>query len=73
VSFKRGDVERMKGGRLFNDLNETLLAAVLAEHPELELERTWVTDDVRSGRRADQKWLNALVRRCLNDTIRERS
>src|SRR5215471_3039377 len=32
ISFKYGDCERMEGGRFFDDLNETLLSAVLSQH-----------------------------------------
>jgi SAM-dependent methyltransferase len=63
VSFKYGDSERMEGGRFFDDLNETLLAAALSDHPQLELLGMWVTNDVRNERRGGQQWLNAIVRR----------
>src|ERR1019366_7277192 len=62
LSFKRGDSERMENGRFFNDLNETLLAATLANHPELALVQVWITEDVRNDRRGRQDWLNAIVR-----------
>jgi hypothetical protein len=41
----------MEGGRFFDDLNEPVLTAVLSEHPQLELVRMWITDDVRNERR----------------------
>ena len=63
LSFKHGDSERIENGRFFNDLNETLLRTVLANHPQLELVRVWTTEDVRNDRRGRQRWLNAIVRR----------
>jgi SAM-dependent methyltransferase len=63
LSFKHGDAERIEDGRFFNDLNETLLRAALAKHPQLELVRVWPTEDVRNNRRGRQPWLNAIVRR----------
>ena len=55
--------ERVENGRFFNDMNETLLEAVLASHPQLEAMRVWTTEDVRNERRGGQRWLNAIVRR----------
>ena len=63
LSFKYGDTERFEQGRFFNDLNETLLKSLLADHPRLEIVKLWITDDVRNDRRGSQQWLNALVRR----------
>ena len=63
LSFKYGDAERFEQGRFFNDLNETLLKSLLADHPRLEIVKLWITDDVRNERRGSQQWLNALVRR----------
>jgi SAM-dependent methyltransferase len=60
VSFKHGDAERVEHGRFFNDLNETLLRSLLADHPGLELLDLWITDDVRKERRRSQQWLNAI-------------
>jgi SAM-dependent methyltransferase len=63
LSFKYGDAERIEGGRFFNDLNEAVLEAVLAHHPQLEVVQVWTTEDVRNERRGGQHWLNAIVRR----------
>jgi len=63
LSFKHGENERIEGERFFNDLNEALLKTLLADHPQLALVRTWVTEDVRNDRRGRQLWLNAIVRR----------
>jgi hypothetical protein len=53
----------MENGRLFNDLNETVLRTALANHPQLELVRVWIAEDVRKDRRGRPTWLNAIVRR----------
>ena len=63
LSFKHGDAERVEGGRFFNDLNESLLRTFLTIHPQLDLVRLWITEDVRNDRRGRQPWLNAIVRR----------
>ena len=63
LSFKHGDSERVESGRFFNDLNEALLRAALASHPQLELAQVWTTEDIRNDHRGRQPWLNAIVRR----------
>ena len=63
LSFKLGDAERVEQSRFFNDLNEPLLRTILASHPQLDLVRLWITEDVRNDRRGRQPWLNAIVRR----------
>uniref|UniRef100_Q01TQ4 Methyltransferase type 11 n=1 Tax=Solibacter usitatus (strain Ellin6076) TaxID=234267 RepID=Q01TQ4_SOLUE len=63
LSFKYGDAERIESGRFFNDMNETLLEAVLANHSQLKVVRVWTTEDVRNERRGGQRWLNTIVRR----------
>jgi hypothetical protein len=64
MSFKLGDGERVKGRRLFNDQDETSLRVALAPFPDLEVLEFWRTAD-RRPRRADETWLNALVRRAI--------
>jgi SAM-dependent methyltransferase len=63
LSFKYGDSERMEGERFFDDLNETMLGNFLRGHPELEVVRVWITNDLRNYGRGRQQVLNALVRR----------
>jgi SAM-dependent methyltransferase len=62
MSFKLGDGERIKDGRLFNDQDEASLRLALAPFPGLQVLEFWRTADRRPGR-ADETWLNALVRR----------
>ena len=58
LSFKLGTHDGMRNGRWFTDLDEPAFRDLVAEVPELRIDRIDVTSDVRSGR-ADEKWLNA--------------
>ena len=61
VSFKYGTTQRSSGGRLFTDLNEKKLTALL-DTLEYELSVSlWITSDIRPAR-PDEKWLNAIIR-----------
>ena len=63
VSFKYGEPKttpREHNGRQFTDLNETSLNNLLANQKELQLNKTWITDD-RRARREGEKWLNAII------------
>ncbi len=61
VSFKYGNTQRTKGGRLFTDLNEAKLMALLDMLEYGLVVRHWVTTDARPDR-PDENWLNALIR-----------
>jgi hypothetical protein len=54
----------MESGRFFNDLTEGLLRGIFETQAEVELIRVWMTDDARQERR-EQRWLNAIARRCI--------
>lgn len=58
LSFKLGFHDGMRGGRLFTDLDEPALCALIARVPGLRVDRVDVTDDARPGR-SGEKWLNA--------------
>jgi SAM-dependent methyltransferase len=62
MSFKLGEAEEVREGRLFSDYTERSLRELVGRHPLLEFVRVWVTDDVRPGQ-SGQRWLNALVRK----------
>jgi SAM-dependent methyltransferase len=64
MSFKLGESEEVRDGRLFNDYSEAKLRQVIERHPLLELLRVWLTEDVRLGR-SGRIWVNALVRKVL--------
>jgi SAM-dependent methyltransferase len=61
MSFKAGEAEGTRDGRLFNDYTEKCLREVIAQQPSLGVISTWTTDDVRPNRRGDC-WINGLVR-----------
>ncbi|KFA98682.1 class I SAM-dependent methyltransferase [Vibrio sp. ER1A] len=58
-SFKYGETEVERKGRLFTNLNESLLDNVLSS-TTLRTHKTWQTYDLREGRE-DEKWLNAIL------------
>jgi hypothetical protein len=60
-SFKYGDGMVSRAGRTFTQLDESGLAQLLAGLP-LEAVTVWQTGDLRAGR-ADERWLNAIVRK----------
>lgn len=62
VSFKYGNFEGERNGRWFNDLDEAALRRVVVGVDGLEVERAWISADVRPGR-SDEMWLNAILRR----------
>ena len=61
VSFKYGTFEGIRNGRYFTDLTEESLHAILDRVGGLEIIRTGITGDARTGRE-DEKWLNVLLR-----------
>ena len=61
TSFKYGETERDRNGRVFSDFTETSLRRLLEEtggFPEIDL---WITGDARLDR-ADERWINVLCR-----------
>jgi len=62
MSFKAGEPEEVRGGRLFNDQTGRSLRELLDRQPALQPGRIWLTEDVRPDR-GGQVWLNALVRK----------
>mgnify|MGYP004669776779 CR=1 FL=1 len=58
LSFKLGNHDGMRNGRWSTDLDESAFRDLIADVPELRINRIDVTGDVRSGR-SDEKWLNA--------------
>lgn len=62
VSFKYGDYEGERNGRYFTDMTEISMKELLDNFPELEVEKQWITGDVRAGR-GDERWLNMILRK----------
>lgn len=57
VSFKLGDEQREKDGRLFTDMTEKRLEKLLSNIPNLSVINIFFTEDKRPTR--DEVWLNA--------------
>lgn len=62
VSFKYGENEEVRNGRLFNDFTENKLLSLVERNPDLSIISSWVSPDVRNDRNSE-KWLNALLRK----------
>ncbi len=59
VSFKYGEEDTERDGRLFTNCTEQRLHDFL-EGTGLSIKETWLTDDQRAER-ADEQWLNAVL------------
>jgi SAM-dependent methyltransferase len=66
VSFKYGSFEGERNGRYFTDLTEDRLAGMISDHEELEIIEMAISNDVREDRQ-DEKWINAIIRKRLED------
>ena len=66
ASFKYGHDERQKGSRYFNDLTETSLTKHIEAFSNLQIVEHWISSDHRIGR-SDEKWLNCLVQKLVED------
>lgn len=62
ISFKYGDFEGERNGRYFTDMTEISMKELLENFSELNVEKQWITGDVRSGR-GDERWLNIILRK----------
>ena len=62
ASFKYGNFEGYRNGRYYTDFTEHAFSQLLEGIVSLEITKMWVTSDVRPGR-ADEKWLNLLIRK----------
>ncbi len=60
-SFKYGEFEGDRNGRVFTDLTEQGLSVILSGSG-LEILNNWITSDLRPGRE-NEKWLNSILRR----------
>ena len=61
-SFRYGEGEVVRDGRLFNDYDEESLRDLLESRPELGILKVWRTADLRPDR-DDVTWLNILLRK----------
>ena len=62
TSFKYGDFEGERNGRYFTDMTEISMKELLDDFHELEVEKQWITGDVRAGR-GDERWLNMILKK----------
>ncbi len=62
TSFKYGMFEGERKGRYFTDFTEDEFKDFVGEILGLEIEKMWITRDVREGR-GDERWLNILLRK----------
>jgi len=62
TSFKYGNDEIFRDGRLFSNYDEKNFNALLTDQKELDVVKYWQTDDLRPGRE-DEKWLNILLKK----------
>jgi SAM-dependent methyltransferase len=67
MSFKWGEREEVRRGRLFNDYTEASFGELLGRHPRLDPVRIWRAGDLRPER-AGEVWLNVLVRKAARGT-----
>ncbi len=63
ASFKYGQGESVRDGRLFNDYDEVSLRDLLRNRPEFGTLKLWRTTDLRPDGN-DVTWLNVLLRKC---------
>ena len=59
ASFKHGETERDKNGRVFSDMTESSLRRLIVEAGGFRDIALWTTGDARPDR-ADEKWVNLL-------------
>jgi len=62
ASFKYGDEEIIRDGRLFNSYNEETLKSLIEKQKNLTAIRVWKTQDVRPDRK-DEFWINVLCKK----------
>lgn len=62
MSFKYGNGDAIREGRLFTNYDETMLRQLIADTSDLAILELSISGDVRNDRH-DELWLNALVHR----------
>jgi len=62
TSFKYGNEEVFRNGRLFSNYTETTFLQLCSRHPKIKILKIWQTTDVRPNR-TDERWLNVLCRK----------
>ena len=72
ASFKLRDEEWEQDSRFFNGYSQESLQRLIKHHAELLPISMWVSADARPGRK-DEKWLNALLQRTVQNCGKLRS
>lgn len=62
TSFKYGTFEGERNGRYFTDFTEGMFEEFVRKISGLQIEKMWITGDVREGR-GYERWLNILLRK----------
>ena len=62
TSFKYGKFEGFRGERYYTDFDEATFEEFLKDFPELIIEKSWISSDVRKER-SNEKWLNLILRK----------
>ena len=62
TSFKYGTFEGERNDRYFTDFTEGMFEEFVRKISGLQIEKMWITGDVREGR-GDERWLNILLRK----------
>ena len=62
TSFKYGNFEGMRNGRFFSNFTEESFQEYVVNLEGIDIEKQWMTADVRPGRSED-KWLNLILRK----------
>ena len=70
ASFKYGDFEGERNGRIFTDMNEHSIKALIKDIPDLEIKESYISGDVREGR-SDEQWLNVILVKCCRNVIKK--
>ena len=61
-SFKLGDGEVERNGRVFTDMNQIDFYELLEQVITLKIISIWVSADLRAGRE-DEEWFNVLLKK----------
>ena len=64
MSFKWGEGETIRDGRVFNNYTEESLMHLLAQYDTLDIIRLWVTHDIRPERNTEA-WINVIGQRTM--------
>jgi len=62
MSYKYGDNEEIRNGRLFSNYNEDAITSLISSFSEFTILSLWKTIDIRPNR-DDEIWINVLLRK----------